>query len=301
MIHVDFAGTLDNQYNLIVVDSHVKLPEALKCKRPTTNCTIGFLHELFERFGVVDCVVTDNRTQFMSNEFKQFCDTYQVKHITTPQYHPRSIGQAEMFADTFKRALRKPQDTPTDSALQKFLQVCRITPNPNTIMGRSPEKNKIGVLQTHSEASKMKKIILPKKKRYACGEKVWFKVYKNNITFSEVGTVKQRVGELVYIIQDPKNIRKRHLNQENIELMIRTFHHYKFEKSQLILYSRNLTSTHPKLLPRLDVQTGKGTLRIFWASILKGENTKQFFFLRKKKALGRWVLWDCYLPVHGLF
>ena len=40
-----------------------------------------------------------------------------------------------------------------------------------------------------------------------------FKVYKNNITFWEVGTVKQRVGELVYIIQGPKNMHKRYLNQ----------------------------------------------------------------------------------------
>ena len=100
------AGPLNDQYYLTVVDSHNKWPEVLKCKRPTTNCTIGFLHELFARFGVVDCVVTDNGTQFTSNEFKQFCDTYQVKHITTPQYHPRSNGQAERFVDTLKRALR---------------------------------------------------------------------------------------------------------------------------------------------------------------------------------------------------
>ena len=108
-IHVDFSDPLDDQYYLIAVDSHTKWPEVLKCKRPTTNCTIGFLHELFAHFGVVDCVVTDNGTQFMSNEFKQFCDTYQVKHIMTLQYHPRSNGQAERFVDTLKRALKKAQ------------------------------------------------------------------------------------------------------------------------------------------------------------------------------------------------
>ena len=74
----------------------------------------------------------------MSNEFKQFCDTYPVKYITTPQYHPRSNGQAERFVNTLKRALRKAQRMPTDRALQQLLQVYRITPNPNTPMGRSP-------------------------------------------------------------------------------------------------------------------------------------------------------------------
>ena len=137
-IHVDFAGPLDDQYYLFVADSHTKWPEVLKCKRPTTNCTIGFLHELFARFGVVDCVVTDNATQFISNEFKQFCDTYQVMYITTLQYHPRSNGQAERFVDNMKRDLNKAQGTPTDRALQQFLQVYRITPYPNTPMGHSP-------------------------------------------------------------------------------------------------------------------------------------------------------------------
>ena len=41
-IHVDFTGPLDDQYYLIVVDNNTKWPEVLKCKRPTTNCLIGF-------------------------------------------------------------------------------------------------------------------------------------------------------------------------------------------------------------------------------------------------------------------
>ena len=61
--------------------------------------------------------------------------------------------------------------------------------------------------------ARFKKTVTLPKKRYACGEKVLFKLYKNNITFWEVGTAKQRVGEKVYIIQGPKNIHKRHLNQ----------------------------------------------------------------------------------------
>ena len=137
-IHVNFASPLDDQYNLIVVDSDTKWPEVLKCKRPTTNCTIGFLYDLFARFGVVDFVVTDNGTQFTSNEFKQFSDTYQVKHIKIPQYHPRSNGQVERFVDTLKRALKKAHGTSTDRALQQFLQGYRITRNLYMPMGRSP-------------------------------------------------------------------------------------------------------------------------------------------------------------------
>ena len=106
-IHVNFAGLVDNIYYLIVVDSHLKWPEVLQFKRPPTNCTIGFLHELFALFGVVDCVVTDITTQSTSSEFRYFCKTYLVDHITTPQYHPRLNRQAESFVDTLKRALKR--------------------------------------------------------------------------------------------------------------------------------------------------------------------------------------------------
>ena len=143
---------------------------------------IGFLHELFARFGVVDCVVMDNATQFTSNELEHFCDTYQVKHITTPQYHPRSNGQAERFVDTLKRALRKAQGTLTDRALQQFLQVYRITSNPNTPMGRSPKETmfarKIRSVfdKLIPKQARFKKTVTLPKKCYACGEKVLFKV-----------------------------------------------------------------------------------------------------------------------------
>ena len=120
------------------MDSYSKCPEVFRCRRPTTGTTIGFRHELFARFGVVDCMVSDNRSQFSSVESKEFCEIFQIKHITTLQYHPRSNGQAERFVDTLKRALKKASGTPTDKALQQFLQVYRITSNPDTPLAVSP-------------------------------------------------------------------------------------------------------------------------------------------------------------------
>ena len=139
-IRVDFVGPMENIYNLIVVDSYTKWPEILRCKRPTTWVAIPFLYKLFARFGVVDCIVSDNGTHFTPSDFKGFCDTFQIKHITTPPYHPRSNGLAERFVDTLKRALKKASRTPSEKALLLFLQVYRITPNPNTADATSPEE-----------------------------------------------------------------------------------------------------------------------------------------------------------------
>ena len=66
-IHIDFADPLEGYYYLIVVDSFSKQPEVPKCKNPTTEITIKFLHELF---GVVDTFVSDNGSQFTSGKFR---------------------------------------------------------------------------------------------------------------------------------------------------------------------------------------------------------------------------------------
>ena len=59
------------------------------------------------------------------------------------------------------------------------------------------------------QQAKFKKTVLSNKKHF----QILFKAYKNNMTFWEVGTIKQRIGELVYIVQGPKNTHKRHMNQ----------------------------------------------------------------------------------------
>ena len=45
-------GPREDFNHLNVVYSYSKWPEVLRCRRPTTGTTIGFLHEMFARFGV---------------------------------------------------------------------------------------------------------------------------------------------------------------------------------------------------------------------------------------------------------
>ena len=103
-IHTDYAGPLEDFYYSIVVESYSKWPEVLRCRKPATAIIINSLHELFARFGVVDCLVSDNATQFTLSEFMELYETYQIKQIPTPQYHPRNNRQVELFLDTLKRA-----------------------------------------------------------------------------------------------------------------------------------------------------------------------------------------------------
>ncbi|XP_014775940.1 uncharacterized protein K02A2.6-like [Octopus bimaculoides] len=130
-LHIDFAGPLNGYYYL--VDNLTKWPEIVKCKRPTSETVIYFLHKLFARFGIPNVIVSDSGTRFVSSEFRKFCEMFTVEHKTIVPYHLRSNGQAERFMDTFKRALRKANKEVTDEvALQQFLRVYRVTPNSNT-------------------------------------------------------------------------------------------------------------------------------------------------------------------------
>ena len=126
---------------------------------------------------------------------KRFCEIFQIKHITTPQYQPRSNGQAERFVDTLKRALKKTSGTPTDKALQQFLQVYRITPNPNTPLAVSPAETmfarKIRSVfdKLLPKQNKLRKTTLSPEKRSNPGEKIYFKKYQNNTSCWKRGII----------------------------------------------------------------------------------------------------------------
>ena len=106
-LHIDYAGPIKGFYYLIVVDSFTKWPEVYKIRHPTAGNTIKVLEEIFSRFGLPTTLVSDNGTSFTAKEFKEFCKSMEIEHVTTPVYHPRSNGLAEKFVDTFKRALQK--------------------------------------------------------------------------------------------------------------------------------------------------------------------------------------------------
>ena len=162
--------------------------------------------------------MSDNDTQFTSGDFKEFMEDFQVDHITTPTYRPRSNGQAKRFMDTLMRALKKAKDTQSGKALQQFLQVYRIMPNEITPSQMSPAK----VIFTRKIQSVFDKL-LPKqvkpakttvpKKKYMLGEKIFFQMHKDNKTFWEQGTIKNRIGCMVYMVEGPHATHKKHLNQ----------------------------------------------------------------------------------------
>ena len=60
------------------------------------------LSEWFSQYGIPVQLISDNGTQFTSQEFKNFIKILGIKHIRTAAYHQSSNGQAERYVQTEK-------------------------------------------------------------------------------------------------------------------------------------------------------------------------------------------------------
>lgn len=106
--------------------------------------TIEVLRNQFAIFGIPEQLVSDNGSQFMSEEFQVFMKVNGIKHITSAPYHPATNGLAERAVQTFKKALRSTAGSikPLEERLAKFLMAYRNTPHSTT--GESPAQLMLG-------------------------------------------------------------------------------------------------------------------------------------------------------------
>ncbi|XP_065075159.1 uncharacterized protein K02A2.6-like [Ochlerotatus camptorhynchus] len=146
-VHIDFAGPIHGYYYFVMVDAFSKWPEVFRTQSVTTTATPNMLRETFSRYGNPDTLVSDNGTQFTSEQFQQYCRANGFTHLRTAPYHPQSNGQAERFVDSLKRGLKKlakGEGSATLEHMQTFLSAYRSIPNRNTPQSTSPAEAFLG-------------------------------------------------------------------------------------------------------------------------------------------------------------
>jgi transposase InsO family protein len=67
------------------------------CGSPTTAAVTDFLTGLFERFGLVEEITTDNGVQLTSTEFNDFLQAHGVRHTRSALYSPEANAEVERF------------------------------------------------------------------------------------------------------------------------------------------------------------------------------------------------------------
>ena len=111
------------------------------------------------------------------------------------------------------------------------------------------------------QQAKFKKTVSPHKKHFYPGDKVLFKAYKNNMPFWEVGTIKQRIDELVYMVQGHTPTNAKRTSSGNAVWSNLRNQHKMPAKSWSTQYSIISISTRLKSLQKYDAREEKENLR----------------------------------------
>jgi transposase InsO family protein len=138
-IAIDFMGPLPSgHYLLVTVDYYSRYYEVDIMKSITAAKTIERLKVIFARFGLPSSIRCDNGPQFISEEFKEFCQCNNIRiRYSTPLW-PQANGEVERQNRSLLKRLRIAQQTKTDwkEELLAYLSCYRSTPHSTT--GVSP-------------------------------------------------------------------------------------------------------------------------------------------------------------------
>ena len=75
-------------------------------KTTTASKTIDVLRQMFARNGVPRELISDNGSQFTSEQFQTFIRSNGILHKTSVPWHPSSQGLVERFMQSFKMAIK---------------------------------------------------------------------------------------------------------------------------------------------------------------------------------------------------
>ena len=143
-IGMDIMGPLpttarQKRFLLIVVDYFTRWIELFPLKS-TTSIEVSkiLMNEVFSRYRLPKHIVSDNGPQFISNLFKNFCNTLRIKQNLTANYHPQS-NMTEQVNRTLKPLIAiyaQQQHNSWDEEIQKLAFAIRTAVNETT--GETP-------------------------------------------------------------------------------------------------------------------------------------------------------------------
>lgn len=118
--------------------------------------TIETLKCIFETHGIPKEIRPDNGPQFISYEFRNFCNEFDIKYVTSSPHFQSSSGAAERAVQTVKRLWRNTEDK--QLALLDYrttpLEEVNLSPS-QLLMGRRPRDTlsgcSIGYLRSKSQ------------------------------------------------------------------------------------------------------------------------------------------------------
>ncbi|KMQ89050.1 hypothetical protein RF55_11359 [Lasius niger] len=140
-IAMDLMGPLPNKdMVLVIIDYYSRYQEIKFLKSTTSTIIIKKLTEIFARLGIPKSIRVDNGRQFVSQEFKKFCQDHNIQLIQTPPYWPQANGEVENMNKSILKRLQICHANNNDyqTELQKFTLMYNVTPHGTT--GKTPSE-----------------------------------------------------------------------------------------------------------------------------------------------------------------
>ena len=133
---LDIAGPfatapINERFLIVLVDYRSKWVEVAAVGDTRSGKVVAFLENVFSREGCPVEVVTDNGSQFVSQEFTSFLQEMGVRHTRAALYNPTGNSMVERVNRTLKEGLQagQLQGLPWKQALRQVLLTYRSTPH----------------------------------------------------------------------------------------------------------------------------------------------------------------------------
>jgi transposase InsO family protein len=166
-LSLDIAGEFvaaphHQRYVIVATDVYSKWPEVAACGSPTSSAVIEFLTSLFDRFGLVEEIITDNGVQFVSSEFEDFLAAHSIKHSRSALYSPQTNAAVERLNRVIKEGVKVAlaEGKSFMTGLRQVMAAYRTTPHattgvtPASLMLAFPVRTPLSVLSSLPSSSR---------------------------------------------------------------------------------------------------------------------------------------------------
>ncbi|XP_037820621.1 uncharacterized protein K02A2.6-like [Lucilia sericata] len=201
-VHIDYAGPFE------------------------AEATIALVDEVFANYGVPAMVVSDNGTNFSSEEFNKYLTAVGVRyHKYTAPYHPSTNGQAERSVQTVKNAL-KAMCTSKQTLQQNLNEFLRQYKNaPHSTTGVSPAqlflgrqiRTRLDLVHPENVSSKITNKQFLKQheqfREFQVGDNIYFLSGNQKESKWIPGKINRRLGDIHYEILYENKYVRRHIDQ----------------------------------------------------------------------------------------
>jgi hypothetical protein len=116
-IGIDFVGPLPlttkgNKYIIVAMDYFTKWPEARAVPGATAQHAADFIYEdIICRHGCPQIILSDRGTHFRNQLIDKLLEKFQIKHLYSTPYHPKTNGLVERFNRTLVESVSKTFET----------------------------------------------------------------------------------------------------------------------------------------------------------------------------------------------